>query len=134
VVSTGKCEYVPLKSGKYQVLVYDSACPSPMSAAYHFTFSGVEEPQSNYSIQISPNPFTDHTNINYTLDKSESVLITVFDMTGRSIATLVNSQQSSGAHQIAFYPGQYSANPAGVYLLKMSIGSMESQYRLINLK
>ena len=134
VVSTGKCEYIPLKSGKYQVLVYDSVCPSPMSAAYHFTFSGVEEPQSNYSIQISPNPFTDHTNINYTLDKSESVLITVFDMTGRSIATLVNSQQSAGAHQIAFYPGLYSANPAGVYLLKMSIGSMESQYRLINLK
>ncbi len=111
-----------------------SGCTDTKKDSVQIVLTGIEQFTSLFNVELYPNPFTDHTNINYTLDKSESVLITVFDMTGRSIATLVNSQQSAGAHQIAFYPGQYSANPAGVYLLKMSIGSMESQYRLINLK
>ena len=66
LVSSGKCEYIATKSGKYQVMVFDSACPSPMSAEYNFTFVGIGEEQAESGFSLYPNPvgtalnFTEH--------------------------------------------------------------------------
>ena len=66
LVSSGKCEFIATKSGKYQVMVFDSACPSPMSAEYNFTFVGIREEQAGSGFSLYPNPvgtalnFTQH--------------------------------------------------------------------------
>ena len=88
----------------------------------------------NDDVSIYPNPFSKSTSINYILGKAEDVNIHVYDLTGRSIATLVNTNETAGSHSVIFNPSSYSSNPAGIYILSMKIGDRVSEYRLVNLK
>jgi hypothetical protein len=49
-----------------------------------------------------PNPFNNETNIDYELAKSSQVRITVFDINGREVATLVNAIQAAGKHVVTY--------------------------------
>ncbi len=53
--------------------------------------------QQNY-----PNPFSQATTIAYTLPKQGVVSVSVFDVLGRRINTLVNAVQSEGLHQVSW--------------------------------
>src|SRR5258706_11412916 len=46
--------------------------------------------------QNFPNPFNPSTKIEYSLLKSSNVKITVYDLTGKTITTLVNEYQNYG--------------------------------------
>ena len=83
-------------------------------------YTGINEMSGeNLSIGIYPNPFNDHLNIEYTLDKSTKVNIAIYSVDGKLISTLANTNASEGKHQIHFNPD--SNIPAGVYILKMLI-------------
>lgn len=51
-----------------------------------------------------PNPFDQQTMIVYELPYSSEVTLDIFDLTGRTIKTLVNKWQSAGTHQLTFKP------------------------------
>jgi len=64
---------------------------------------------SNY-----PNPFNPTTTIRFTLAKDETVSLHVFDMAGRTVATLIDGEQlAAGAHTAAFMA---ESLPSGTYL------------------
>jgi hypothetical protein len=71
---------------------------------------------SRYELhQNFPNPFNPSTTIRYSLPKRSKVALTVYDVRGRLIATLVNRIQPAGVHEI-----RWGAEvPTGVYFLKM---------------
>ncbi|PCH68790.1 MAG: hypothetical protein COC01_02885 [Bacteroidetes bacterium] len=75
---------------------------------------------NNGKIIVYPNPYTNRTKINYELTKNGDIEITVFDILGNKIHTLVNEYQSIGTY---FY--DFSATElgyaSGVYILRMSI-------------
>lgn len=48
---------------------------------------------------VYPNPFNNQTNISFQFPKSGDVTVQVFDVLGRSIATLVSSTLQAGYHQ-----------------------------------
>jgi len=63
----------------------------------------------NYSIPSSmvlhpnyPNPFNPSTNIRYELQKPGQVELSIFDVTGRLVTTLVNGQKNAGLHNIVW--------------------------------
>lgn len=47
---------------------------------------------------VYPNPANEFTNISYVLEKQANVLITIYDMNGKLIEVINNSEQSSGPH------------------------------------
>lgn len=49
-----------------------------------------------------PNPFTDKTTITYSLDMDSHVELSVHDMGGRRIATLVDENQKAGEYEVAY--------------------------------
>ncbi|NNE34765.1 MAG: T9SS type A sorting domain-containing protein, partial [Rhodothermales bacterium] len=49
-----------------------------------------------------PNPFNDQTNIAYEIAKPSQVRITVFDIGGREVTTLVNAVQAAGRHVVRY--------------------------------
>lgn len=52
--------------------------------------------------QNYPNPFNPTTEISYTLTQSEQVKLTVYDLLGNDVATLVEEFQNPGEHHITF--------------------------------
>ena len=69
--------------------------------------------------QNYPNPFNPSTTIRYNLDVKSEVRLSVFDVTGKEIAILVNGSQNAGEHQVQFTGQELSS---GVYLYRLTAG------------
>lgn len=70
------------------------------------------------SLTTFPNPFSNSTNISFTLSQSEKVTIKIFDMAGRLVKTLANTQMQAGKHQFVWNAKDEKIN-AGAYFLKI---------------
>ncbi len=83
---------------------------------------GVESPVNvhNSTLRNYPNPFNNTTIIAYELDGSSDVTLEVYDITGRSVRSLVNEYQSAGTHEITFDAAGLSG---GMYFYKLDSGS-----------
>lgn len=120
------------KMGDYFHMVSDDA---GFSLAWAATFNGeqdvyygrknlgisaVDEPRfaSLGVILADPNPFTSSTTIRYELPREGFVNLTVYDMAGRKVETLVSDQQQAGAHQVHL-DGRNLAS--GVYLYRLEV-------------
>lgn len=66
--------------------------------------------------QNYPNPFNPNTKIKFELPGTSNVKLTVYDITGREIAVLVNGTTQAGRHEVAFDGSNLAS---GVYFYKM---------------
>jgi hypothetical protein len=69
--------------------------------------------------QNIPNPFTSSTTIQYELLYQNHVVLTVYSLTGRRIAVLVDELQPRGKYNITWSPQRL---PAGIYLYELRAG------------
>jgi hypothetical protein len=77
---------------------------------------GVDEILDEQGISIHniyPNPMTDKTNISFSLAKSGEVEVSVYDMTGRKMATVHQANMSKGDHLLSWEAGDDI--PDGLY-------------------
>ena len=86
--------------------------------------------------QNYPNPFNPITNLSYDLPEDGIVNITIYDMMGRVVHTLVNDYQTSGYKKIQWNATNDSGDPvsAGVYLYQIDAGSFSQTKKMILLK
>ena len=88
-------------------------------------------PQSTELMQNYPNPFNPSTNIYYQLATNGIVILKVYDVLGREVATLVNARQSAGNHSVIFDAVRI---PSGVYFYTFQVGSYHDTKKLLVLK
>ncbi len=81
--------------------------------------------------QNYPNPFNPTTSIRFELPVSEFVNLTVYNMLGQPIATLVNQQLSAGDHQVQFNALDLGS---GTYIYRIQAGSFISSKRMMLVK
>lgn len=103
------------------------------------TLTDVEyQPSANpaqFSLQQNyPNPFNSHTTISYQLSAISNVKLVIYDICGRQVRTLVDTQQPAGNYQIV-WDGSDDRNlpvAAGVYFccMKMSDLSVNSSFEV----
>ena len=75
--------------------------------------------QGSYHLfQNYPNPFNPVTTIAYTLPLAAQVQLTIFDLLGRQVSTLVNARQPAGDHDVQFDGTGLSS---GVYYYRLKI-------------
>ena len=78
-----------------------------------------------------PNPFNPSTNISYSLASASHVTISVYDVLGRRIATLIDGNQRSGDHTVRFDAG---ALGSGIYFVQMKAPSFQKTQRITLVK
>ena len=75
--------------------------------------------------QNYPNPFNPSTTIRYAVPNESKVSITVFNLLGQEIATLINDIQPAGYHEVTFNAANLSS---GVYLYRINaVSSINSK-------
>ena len=82
-------------------------------------------------IAAYPNPFNPITKITYGLPENTDIQITVYDMGGTQIITLVNTFQTAGYHTISWNASSY---PSGVYLIRMDSGEFSQIQKVVLVK
>lgn len=80
--------------------------------------------------QNYPNPFNPSTVINYRLAQSGFVSLKVYNLLGKEIATLVNSQQAAGTYSLNFSTDQYHL-ASGVYIYTLKAGGFTSTKKMV---
>jgi fibronectin type 3 domain-containing protein len=78
-----------------------------------------------------PNPFNPATNIRYRLARQGEVLLEVYDLGGRRIATLVNQNQPPGAYTVGF---DGAGLASGIYFVRLQAGTYTSIQKLTLIK
>ena len=85
-----------------------------------------------FSIQnIYPNPFNPATNIEFALPENSFVQISVYDVNGREIKTLINSFQLAGYHSISWNASEQSS---GLYLVMMKTETFKQSRQIVLMK
>lgn len=103
------------------------------SISASFYKDGAEEISSGYIsdyglFQNYPNPFNPTTIITYQMPADNFVSLKVFDIMGREVAELENTDKSAGTHSVEFNASELSS---GIYLYRIQIGKYFKTRKLI---
>ncbi len=78
-----------------------------------------------------PNPFNPATTIGYSLPSAGRVTLTVFDILGQEVATLVDEVEERGYHKVTFDAGSL---PSGVYTYRITAGTHSGVKKMLLLE
>jgi GH35 family endo-1,4-beta-xylanase/TPP-dependent 2-oxoacid decarboxylase len=98
--------------------------------------TGVKEISSQIPVsyelkQNFPNPFNPTTNIQYNIPKTSNVTLRIYDVLGRLVQTLVNTEQKPGSYSVSFNAQNLSS---GVYFYQINAGNFTETKKLMLLK
>ena len=86
---------------------------------------------SDFSLsQNYPNPFNPNMVIQYALPSHSEVELTIYNLLGQKVITLVNQEQLAGVHQARWN----GTNASGVYLYKLTAGDFVETRKVMLVK
>ncbi len=95
-------------------------------------------PEKFNLFQNYPNPFNPVTNIVFQIPKTENVKITIYDILGREIETLLNEELRPGRHEIIFNVNNLTSGrqglSSGIYFYSVKAGNLISTKSMVLLK
>ena len=84
---------------------------------------------AEYSLhQNYPNPFNPATKIDFALPHTAQTTITVYDLLGRTVQTLIDKRLEAGYHEIAFDGGNYKS---GIYFYRIESGPFVQTKKMV---
>ncbi len=92
-----------------------------------------EHPQISALYSNYPNPFNPITLIGYKLSNTGNVQLTIYNLLGEQIKTLVNERQSAGIYQVQWDGRDNKGEPVsnGVYLYRLKAGSFIQMRKMV---
>ncbi len=86
----------------------------------------------NFTLEQNyPNPFNPMTNVKFQMPNAAFVKLTVFDILGREVSTLVNEQLEAGTYEVSW---DASAYPSGVYFYRIKAESYSETRKMLMIK
>ena len=87
---------------------------------------------TEYSLhQNFPNPFNPETQIAYDLVEGGNVTLTVYNMMGQKVTTLVSGMESAGHHTVNF---NAATLPSGLYLYRIEANGFSDEKKMLLMK
>ncbi len=132
----------PLEVDKLEIEIDVQNVQSVPKIKAHLVLNEREAPELNELIigdvptefglnQNYPNPFNPSTNISYTLPEKANVELSIFNMLGQKVATVVNQTQDAGTYTINWQAGSVSS---GVYIYRLTAGGNTFTKRMMLIK
>lgn len=86
--------------------------------------------------QNYPNPFNPSTTIEFNLDKTDNVSLSIYNTAGKMIKNLTNDKYTAGTHKLVWDATDYSGKKvsAGVYLYSLQTSNGTETKKMILLK
>ncbi len=83
--------------------------------------------------QNYPNPFNPSTTINYHVSEPTTITLTIYDMLGRKVKTLVSSNQLPGTHSVMWNGRDDIGHSvaSGVYVYRMQAGKFIASQKMV---
>ena len=83
-----------------------------------------------------PNPFNPSTTIQYDLPKTGMVYAAVYNMMGKRVTVLENTQKSAGVHYLKWFGHDSEGRmlPSGVYVIRLKAGEFEANQKMLFMK
>ena len=104
----------------------------------NFTLTGIDDKTTNDQLpwqmhlyQNYPNPFNPTTTISYSLKTSGPIKLRIYDMLGRLVTTLVNTEQKAGQHRVNFDASRIAS---GVYFYQIVTPKFTQTRKMVLLK
>jgi hypothetical protein len=96
----------------------------------------IENPTTSQSksfnlFQNYPNPFNPTTTIAYSLNENGRITISIYDLLGNKVTTLVNEYKLAGNHSVLFNAADL---PSGVYFCKITTGKFTDTKKILLIK
>ncbi len=90
----------------------------------------VQNIDTEINVNVFPNPFAGHFQIELTTNKPASINIQIYDLQGRLYATIFDGNVETGVNTY-LYDGNSTLNKKGIYILRVTSDSEVTTYKLI---
>lgn len=88
---------------------------------------GIDESAAAIGLQVYPNPFSNQTNVYYTVEGMEDVNVRVYNLTGQEVYANDLGLQTAGQHNFQINGENFAA---GMYVMNLSIGNKTVSHKL----
>jgi len=89
------------------------------------------QPSTHVLYQNYPNPFNPRTIINYELRITNEVDLSIYNVLGQKVATLISKKQTAGHHQVEWDASRYAS---GVYYYVLIAGEFRDVKKMVLIK
>jgi hypothetical protein len=83
--------------------------------------------------QNYPNPFNPSTKIEFNLPESGNVTLTIYNILGKEVASLMNEKKNAGSYSVTFNPRPDKIS-SGIYFYVLKFKGMQLSHKMIFLK
>lgn len=92
--------------------------------------NSVKEKEPGFTVKANyPNPFQDQTTINFSIARPQTVKITLYNVVGSRITTILDESLEAGEHEILFKRPENLSD--GIYIYTIEAGNVSRSMRMI---
>ncbi len=117
----------PVQGGE----AYTNLAEYPITAVEYIPVFTNEKPKSYKLSQNYPNPFNPTTSIRFDLPETANVTLSVYNVMGQKVATLINGKVNAGVHQVEWNAADL---PSGMYIYRLEAGATIISHKMMLLK
>jgi hypothetical protein len=116
------------KGSKPDIGAFENSLGSPLTGIIEVLN---QLPKEFQLFQNYPNPFNPTTTIQYSIPKKSYIILKVFDILGKEVATLISEEKTVGNYEVEFNANNLSS---GVYFYQLNAGNFTSTKKMLLMK